>query len=115
METPQPISDLSELLGKSVLVGITRVDHQDELVGQDQFHGRVESLDDGLVHIRVAGSGDDFTLPPDASAFTRAQPGHYRLRATGEVVVDPDFTSSWTVRAPAPGEHPQDEDLEETP
>lgn len=108
METSQPISDLNELLGKTVLIGITRVDHNDELVGQDQFHGRVESLNDGLVHIRVAGSGEDFTLPPETSAFTRAQPGHYRLRATAEVVVDPDFTSSWTVRAPAPGEHSQD-------
>ncbi|MFZ4766874.1 MAG: hypothetical protein ACOYMN_18130 [Roseimicrobium sp.] len=115
METPQPISNLSELLGKTVLVGITRVDHKKELVSQYQFHGRVESLDDGLVHIRVAGSGKDFTLPPDPSAFTRAHPGRYRLRATDEVVVDPDFTSLWTVRAPAPGELSQDEDLEETP
>lgn len=100
MENPQPISDLSELLGKSVLVGITRVDHSGETVSQEQFHGRVESFDDGLVHIRVAGSGKDFTLPPDASAFVRAHPGHYHLRSTGEVVVDPDFTSSWTVRSP---------------
>lgn len=113
METAQPISDLSELVGKRVLVGITCVDHKDELVSQEQFHGRVESLDDGLIHIRVAGTGEDFTLPPDPSAFTRARPGSYRLRSTGEVVVDPDFTSSWTVRAPGAGE--QSEDLEEAP
>jgi hypothetical protein len=113
MEHPESISDLSDLLGKSVLVGITRVDHDDQLLSQEQFHGRVESLDDGLVHIRVAGSGEDFTLPPEASAFVRAPPGHYRLRSTGEVVIDPDFTSSWTVRSAAPGEHSID-DSEET-
>lgn len=101
MENPQPISDLSELLGKSVLVGITRIDPDGEVASHEQFHGHVESLDDGLVHIRVAGSGANFTLPPDASSFVRARPGHYRLRSTGEVVVNPDFTSSWTVRAPA--------------
>lgn len=108
MENPQPISDLSELLGKSVLVGITRVDHNGEVVSQEQFHGQVESLDDGLVHIRVAGNGQDFTLPPDASSFVKAPPGHYRLHSTGEVVVDPDFTSSWTVRSPASRERSSD-------
>ena len=115
MESPQSISDLKELVGKTVLVGITRVDHKDAVASQDQFQGRVESLDDGFVHIRVCGSGKDFTLPPEPSAFMRAKPGLYRLRATGEVVVDPDFTSSWTVHAPAPGEHPQDDDSEEKP
>ena len=111
MDTPTLIADLSELLGKTVLVGITRVDHMDKFLVQDQFHGIVESLDGGLVHIRVAGSGADFTLPPEPSAFARAQPGHYRLRATGEVVVDPDFTSSWTVQVPDPQERLEDEEL----
>ena len=82
-------------------MGITRVDSDDKVLSQEQFHGIVESLADELVHIRVAGSGADFTLPPEPSAFARAKPGHYRLRSTGEVVVDPDFTTSWTVRAPA--------------
>ena len=115
MQSLPPISDLDELLGRTVRVGITRVDHNNRRVRQDQFHGRVESLDDGLVHIRVAGTGKDFTLPPEVSAFTRAQPGLYRLRATGEVVVDPDFTSSWTVRASPPEDHPRTGDFEETP
>jgi len=113
MNTPQPISDLTELLGKSVLVGITRVDHNGELLGQNQFHGRVESLDDDLVHVKIAGSGEDFTLPPEPLAFARASPGEYRLRSTGEIVVDPDFTTSWTVREPAPGDHPDDADVDE--
>jgi hypothetical protein len=108
MTNPETISDISELLGKTVLVGITRVNHENELVSQHQYYGRVESLDDGLVHIRVAGTDEDFTLPPDASAFANARPGSYRLRATGEVVVNPDFTSSWTVRSPEPGEGSED-------
>lgn len=102
MKTPQHISDLRELIGKSVLVGITRVDHKGKVISHQQFHGRVESRDDDLVHIRLAGNGEDLTLPPDPSAFTRARPGRYQLRSSGEVVVDPDFTSSWTVREPAP-------------
>ncbi|MFO1459651.1 MAG: hypothetical protein U1G08_09575 [Verrucomicrobiota bacterium] len=91
----------SELLGRTVLVGITRVDPENKVLSQEQFHGVVESLADELVHIRVAGNGADFTLFPEPTAFARAKPGHYRLRSTGEVVVDPDFTTSLTVRAPA--------------
>ena len=104
METPNAISDLNELLGKSVLIGITRVDHKGELLSQQQYHGRVESLDGGLVHVRIAGTSEDFTLPPDPSAFVKASPGRYTLRSTGEVIVDPDFISSWTVHDPAPGQ-----------
>jgi hypothetical protein len=102
MNGPESISELSELIGKSIVVGITRVDHKGEVVSQHQFHGRVDSLDDGLVHIRVADNGEDYTLPPDPEAFKRARPGEYRLRGTGEVVVNPDFTSTWTVQAPDP-------------
>lgn len=106
MDKPQPISDLNELLGKSVLVGITRLDHKGALISQDQFYGRVESLADDLVHVRVAGSNEDFTLPPEPAAFAKAHPGRYRLRSSGEVVVNPDFTSSWTFKAPAPSSNP---------
>jgi hypothetical protein len=111
MESPEAISDLRDLLGKSVLVGITYLDDNDQVISQYQFHGRIESLDDDMVHVRVASSGEDFTLPPDPSAFIRAKPGNYRLRSSGDVVVDPDFTSVWTVSAPDPDQHPNDEGL----
>jgi hypothetical protein len=38
-------------------------------------------------------------LPPEPDAFDEAVPGEYRLRSTGEVVVNPAFTTSWTVEA----------------
>jgi len=46
------------------------------------------------------GADEAFTLPPDLGAFDRAQPGEYRLGTNGETVVDPDYVSTWTVRAP---------------
>jgi hypothetical protein len=36
--------------------------------------------------------------PPDQRAFKKARPGECRLRSTGEVVVDPDYTAVWTIR-----------------
>ena len=89
-----------ELLGKHVLVGITKIDSAQNIVSQDQFHGVVTAID-SVIHIRLS-TGADYTLPPDPASFFPATPGEYRLRATGEAVVDPNFTASWTVQAPSP-------------
>jgi hypothetical protein len=88
-----------DLLGKYVLVGITRLDQDENGVSQEQIHGRVTAINSSI-HIRLS-TGANYTLPPDPGAFFPAAPGEYRLRSTGEVVVDPDFTSSWTIHAAA--------------
>jgi hypothetical protein len=85
------------VLGSVVLVGITRrTPAGDE---QEQFYGIVERADAGGIDLALSGSrsGEHFFLPPDPRAFFPAQPGSYRLRNTGEVVEDPDFTTTWTV------------------
>ena len=93
---------IQDLIGKRVIIGITRRTHNEQIVAEEQLHGIVTSMDN-VIHVRLA-SGKDFTLPPAPETFQRAAPGHYRLRSTGEVVIDPDFTSSWSVIAPKPGE-----------
>lgn len=87
------------MVGQQLLVGITYVSADDEVVSQLEFAGLVREVDP-LVSID-RGSEEPFTLPPEAAAFDRAEPGEYRLRSTGEVVVDPGFITTWTVRAPA--------------
>lgn len=90
-----------ELLGKHVLVGITRVDRNEEVVSQEQLHGHVKEIG-GSIRLQLS-SGEDYQLPPDPGAFYPAAPGEYRLRATGEVVVDPDFIATWTIHPPSEG------------
>ena len=51
--------------------------------------------------IEVAGTEELFTLPADADGFLAARPGVYRLKDTGEEVVNPDFTTVWTVHEKA--------------
>jgi len=67
---------------------------------QQQMHGRLVSVDakKGLA-IELEGSqkGKIYWLPPDLSSFREAQPGEYRERFTGEVVVNPDFTTTWEI------------------
>jgi hypothetical protein len=92
---------MEEILGKHVLIGITRLDHAGELIRQEQHHGRVTSVGKSI-HIQLS-TGRDFQLPPDTRSFCRAPRGEYRLRSTGEIVVDPDFMTSWTINSPPPG------------
>ena len=84
-----------------MLVGLTR----NEPTGPrlEQFYGTVMGADpDEGITLRLDGSraGEIYTLPPDLRAFFPARPGAYRLSATGEVVVDPDYTSTLDVTAP---------------
>jgi hypothetical protein len=41
-------------------------------------------------------------LPLDLEALRPAPPGSYTLRSSGEVVVDPDLLSAWTVHRSLP-------------
>ena len=94
--------DPYSLVGKTVLIGITRLDHDDELIEKTEKFGRIASVDphDG---IKVdVGEPELFTLPPNPQHFNHARPGVYRLRSTGETVEDPDLTTIWTIKEPPP-------------
>jgi hypothetical protein len=88
------------LVGKYVLVGITRIEANGALIEKVECHGRITTVDPDE-GIKVALSdGELLTLPPNPDAFRDAKPGIYRLRSTGEEVVDPDLTTVWTIREP---------------
>lgn len=89
----------ASLLGSVVLVGITRVDGEETT--QEQFFGTIERADAEIIEIRLGGSrsGELYRLPPDPHNFFPAEPGSYRLRLTGEVLENPDFTSTWEVHS----------------
>jgi hypothetical protein len=93
--------DPASLLGKYVLIGITRVAADETVLEQGEHHVRIALVDpdDGIKV--VLSDGEVMTLPPDLDAFRPAAPGVYCLRSTGEEVVDPDFTTVWTIREAA--------------
>src|SRR6478735_5547307 len=100
-DPPELDQDLIErVVGKRILIGLTHVTAGGSLIKQEQFHGVVEeiSLKAGIA-IRLP-DGSLYRLPPDLRGIQEADPGVYRLRSTGEEVLDPDFLYTWTIRRP---------------
>jgi hypothetical protein len=90
------------LIGKRVLVGITYENRRGEMSRSEQVFGTVASADPRGIRVALDGvrRGETKWLPPSTDVFQPAARGEYRLRSTGEVVVDPDFTAQWTVKQP---------------
>ena len=102
--------DWEELVGKTLLLGLTFADADGNLIERVQRHGVIEIADEenGVATRFVAPGqlwdGELYWVPPDRRSFSEAAPGAYRLRSTGETIVDPDFIASWEIRSPRPGE-----------
>jgi len=47
--------------------------------------------------------GEIIGLPPDLSSTQVAALGEYRLRSTGEIVVNPDYLTTWNINRPEEG------------
>lgn len=99
--------DWHELVGRTILLGLSFADAEG-YVTRTQRHGLIEIADPerGIATRLVAPGqpwdGELYWLPPDLSSLSEAAPGAYRLRSTGETIVDPDFTASWEILSPAP-------------
>ncbi len=89
----------SDILGKVILVGLTYYSDEDTIVNLEQYYGTViESGKQGIC-IKL-NDGMIKKLPPDLSSINAAPSGEYRLKSTGEIVVNPDFLSTWNVMIP---------------
>jgi hypothetical protein len=90
------------IVGKVVLVGLTYMGADGAVSDQQQFFGTAVSADPRkgiLLTLSGVRSGEQFNLPPDTRGIDAAAPGEYRLRATGDVVVNPDYTVEFSITA----------------
>jgi len=90
-------------IGKHLLIGITYLDHADNFLEQIQLHGNIVRINDteGIV-LHLKSSDEEYKLPPQLNTLQEAPKGEYRLRSTGEIVVDPDLMTTWTINKPKP-------------
>ncbi|MDR1132001.1 MAG: hypothetical protein LBL15_06245 [Oscillospiraceae bacterium] len=103
------------IIHKTILVGITFLENDGTFISMIQFSGKIISADNnGIIissenfksvinlipGVSPEGSADTYLLPPDLSALRAAPKGEYLLKSTGEVVINPDLLTMWTVTAP---------------
>ena len=91
--------EFSDLVNKTILIGLTYYTANNEFVEQKQFWGTVLESNENHILVRL-NDGEIFSLPPNLSSTEVAPPGEYRLRSTGEVIVDPDYLTTWNVNLP---------------
>lgn len=81
-------------VGKRILVGVTYVDDKDQPLRPAQFVGTVRELipgNPGNIAIEWDGYGKTY-LP---AMVVDAQPGTYKLKSTGQEIVNPDLLATW--------------------
>ncbi len=86
------------LQGKVFLIGLTFIDNEGELIEKYQTHGIVSELtDNGLIRIKRKDNSI-FQMPYIKDTINKADKGEYKLRATKEVIIDPDYIMTWEIR-----------------
>jgi len=94
--------DAQSILGKTLLVGVTYKNNSEEIIEVEQFYGTIirASEKEGII-IRLGETGEERWVPPDLAAIETAIPGHYHLKSTGEVIINPDLLTTWIVHLPS--------------
>ncbi len=85
------------LKGKVFLIGLTFIDEDEKLVEQYQSSGTVGELtDNGFLKFN-RNDGSVFQLPYDKEAINEAAEGEYKEKATGNIIINPDYITTWTI------------------
>ena len=86
-----------DFIGKSILVGLSWVDYEDNLLAQQSFFGRITWIADNMLYID-SGEDEEFTIPFDAEHIEKSDPELiYNLHDPERTVSGVDFTSCWTI------------------
>lgn len=88
----------ASLIGKTLLMNLTFLDDDGEILERQQFFGVVIDADEGEgITLDLLGEhdGDTYTLPPQTSAIKAAEAGVISLAGD-----KPDFVASWIIHGP---------------
>ncbi|HEY4348665.1 MAG TPA: hypothetical protein VGM80_13840 [Gaiellaceae bacterium] len=92
---------MTELVGKTVVIGVTCVGPGGEEVDRFQTFGTIEEVTSAWIAVRREGLTEPFGLPPAPELLEPAGAGIYTLRSTGEQI-EPDYTASYTLQVADP-------------
>lgn len=95
---------LSDLLHKTCLIGLSYFNTDGELLKQSQLAGTVIAVDaeEGIsIELKATAAQDDkppvFHLPSSLSAWFIAPPGHYRNAEQQLDILNPDYLVTWDI------------------
>jgi len=96
-------SKADEYIGKTILIGVTYLDHKGNVIRQQQWFGRIKtwSKEKGI-EVDLDDSDEFCCIPPSAGSIQKAKPGIYTLRSTGKRIENPDYVTTWTCQEPDP-------------
>ena len=90
----------ADLLGCTLLAGLSFVEHDGTLIRREQHFGRVVSADPGAGIVIRESDGTLYTIAPVLDAIEAGEPGLYQLSDSDAVVENPDFVMLVTGTAP---------------
>lgn len=85
------------LKGKVFLIGLTFIDEDGNIIEQYQTSGIVDRLTDKRFLRFQRNDGSVFQLPYDKSSIKEAAKGEYTEKSTGNVIINPDYITTWTI------------------
>ena len=94
MQQPSTLA-LSDVMTKTVIVGLSYFDNQGKMLQQQQIAGEVIGASpEGIVLETHTGP---FNLPAELSAWFSAPPGEFRIPDIPDPIVNPDFLVTWDI------------------
>ena len=86
-----------DFIGKSILVGFTWIDRDDNVLEQRSAFGTITRIDDHMLYFDC-GDGEEVTIPFDPEHIERSDPTLiYNLHNPQKTITGVDFTSEWTI------------------
>jgi hypothetical protein len=91
-----------QYVGKLILIGMTYQRPNGELITHRQWAGRIKAFSNKVgIQVDLLDCDEYCALPPDPRGITSAEPGIYTLKATGQIIENPDCVATWTCTRPA--------------
>ena len=86
-----------DFIGKSILVGFTWIDRDDNVLEQRSAFGTITRIADHMLYFDC-GDGEEVTIPFDPEHIEKSDPARiYNLHNPQTTITDVDFTSEWTI------------------
>lgn len=92
------ITDISNILSKTIVVGLSYFDKQNNPLNQSQITGTVVEVheQDGIT-ILLSDKKREFTIPSDLSSWSDAPSGRYHSKELNDDIEDPDYLVNWDI------------------